>query len=157
MGDTGSQFLGVLLSLISILYLWNYRLPAVGQTHDLLMISRNIVLVALAFTMTLADTTVVVINRLIKGKSPFVGGKDHTTHHLALLGLSDRQVAMVFIFFSMISISLVLIIAHIGNAWSWLYTLAFGSYFLAIVAVFFTMTHLSSKRLLSTDKIQETI
>ncbi len=156
MGDTGSQFLGALLSLISILYLWNYRLPAIGQTHDLLMISRNIVLVALAFTMTLADTTVVVVNRLIKGKSPFVGGKDHTTHHLALLGLSDRQVALVFILFSMISISLVLIIAHIGNAWSWLYTLVFGSYFLAIVAAFFTMTHLSSKRL-STDKIQETI
>ncbi len=42
--------------------------------------------------MPVMDTLTVFIHRLRRGQSPFVGGKDHTTHHLAYLGLSDRQV-----------------------------------------------------------------
>lgn len=41
--------------------------------------------------------TSVIINRLRRGQSPFVGGKDHTTHHLSYHVLSDRKVAMVMI------------------------------------------------------------
>lgn len=32
---------------------------------------------------------------MMRGQSPFVGGTDHTTHHLSYRGLSDRQVVMV--------------------------------------------------------------
>jgi UDP-GlcNAc:undecaprenyl-phosphate GlcNAc-1-phosphate transferase len=34
---------------------------------------------------------------LKKGKSPMVGGKDHTTHHLVYAGLNDIQVWYVFL------------------------------------------------------------
>ena len=155
MGDTGSQFLGALLSLLSILYLWNYKQSAVIQSHSLLLISRNMILVGLAFTMTLADTTVVVINRLLRGQSPFVGGKDHTTHHMARLGLSDRQVALVFMGLSIVSIGLVCIIEQIGDAWTWLHTILFGTYFLVIVVGCFIMTHISSSRSESTFKAKQ--
>ena len=37
----------------------------------------------------------VTIKRLSKWDSPFVGGKDHTTHHLAYLGFSEKQVAAI--------------------------------------------------------------
>ena len=41
--------------------------------------------------------TSVIINRLRRGQSPFVGVKDHTTHHLSYHVLSDRKVAMVMV------------------------------------------------------------
>jgi UDP-GlcNAc:undecaprenyl-phosphate GlcNAc-1-phosphate transferase len=33
---------------------------------------------------------------LISGKSPFIGGRDHTTHHMVYKGFSERQTAIVF-------------------------------------------------------------
>jgi hypothetical protein len=58
----------------------------------------------LVFIVPIIDTTTVTINRLLKGKSPFVGGRDHTTHHLSYLGLSDKQVAKVFLGLSFLSV-----------------------------------------------------
>lgn len=87
MGDTGSQFLGVFLSGLSILFLWNHREPFVSGFQF-----KQLIIPSLAFVMPVMDTLTVFIHRLKKGTSPFVGGKDHTTHHLAYLGLSDKQV-----------------------------------------------------------------
>jgi UDP-GlcNAc:undecaprenyl-phosphate GlcNAc-1-phosphate transferase len=50
-----------------------------------------------AFTPAAVDTLTVVINRLKRGQSPMVGGKDHTTHHLVYAGLNDRRVWYVFV------------------------------------------------------------
>ena len=50
-----------------------------------------------AFLPSIIDTTCVTINRISKGKSPFVGGRDHTTHHLSYLGLKDRHIAIFFL------------------------------------------------------------
>lgn len=98
MGDNGSQFLGAVLAIFGILFLWNQ--PAEGYNNPALY---KLVTVAIVFTMPFTDTITVSINRLLKGKSPFVGGKDHTTHHLSYAGLSDRKVALVFIIGSIIS------------------------------------------------------
>ncbi|HON19132.1 MAG TPA: MraY family glycosyltransferase [Salinivirgaceae bacterium] len=98
MGDNGSMFLGALLAILGILFVWNIpgeELPHRGFTPLLLIV--------LTYLIPITDTTTVSINRLLQGKSPFVGGRDHTTHHLSYLGLSDRQVALVLIFISLIS------------------------------------------------------
>ena len=87
MGDTGSQFLGALLAGLSIMLLWNHRDP---MLHGIQF--RQFVLPSLAFVMPLMDTLTVTFHRIRRGQSPFVGGRDHTTHHLAYLGLTDRQV-----------------------------------------------------------------
>jgi len=42
------------------------------------------------------DTSLVTIDRLRRRKSIFEGGKDHSTHRLCAMGLSQRQVAMIF-------------------------------------------------------------
>ncbi|PLX23024.1 MAG: hypothetical protein C0599_05080 [Salinivirgaceae bacterium] len=106
MGDNGSQFLGAFLAIFGIMFLWNQNTP--GYDHPALF---KLVTVAIVFAMPLTDTITVSINRLLQGKSPFVGGKDHTTHHLSYAGFSDRKVALVFIFGSLISgiIAMVLI------------------------------------------------
>ena len=135
MGDTGSQFLGVFLAIIGIKYFWNDVDSIVGVS-----VSKQILLVALAFILPIVDTTVVVINRLARGQSPFKGGKDHTTHSLAHLGLSDRQVAYTFIIISLISTSLIIIIRYYIESWAHPYTFIFAGYILTIMATFFYTT-----------------
>jgi len=90
MGDTGSQFLGVLLAGVSIVWIWGFR-DVPGPPVQF----KQILLPLLAFTVPVIDTTTVFARRILRKKSPFVGGKDHTTHHLAYCGLSDRQVLYV--------------------------------------------------------------
>ncbi len=91
MGDTGSQFLGVFLAYIGIHNFWNgVSINGVEEPW------RQAVSTLIVFILPIIDTTTVTINRMLKGRSPFVGGKDHTTHHLSYAGLSDAQVALIF-------------------------------------------------------------
>lgn len=87
MGDTGSQFLGVFIAALSIQVLWKYHEP-VGSVVQL----KQFLIPLMAFSVPLIDTTTVVIHRIARGQSPFVGGRDHITHHFAYAGLKDKQV-----------------------------------------------------------------
>ncbi|MHB8259983.1 MAG: MraY family glycosyltransferase [Bacteroidia bacterium] len=95
MGDTGSQFLGIFLAFCGIEFCWNVpvieknNLPIIYPLH-------NLIIVSLVFIMPLTDTAIVVINRVLRGASPFVGGKDHTTHTLFYNGVTERKIAFMF-------------------------------------------------------------
>jgi len=140
MGDTGSQFLGVFLAAIGIKYLWNAEPP----TGDFIS-ARNLLLPMIVFIMPIIDTTTVVINRISKGQSPFVGGKDHTTHALAYLGLSDRQVAMLFWLITLFSLVIVIVSQKFLLEWTHLYTVIFSIYFLVMFSLFFYSTRIKKK------------
>lgn len=135
MGDTGSQFLGVFLAAMGIRYLWNAEPPS----GDLIS-ARNLFLPLIVFIMPIIDTTTVVINRISRGKSPFIGGKDHTTHALAYLGLSDRQVALVFWAVTLMSLLLVVIMEKYLKQWTHIYSFLFGGYILMMFFIFFYAT-----------------
>ena len=137
MGDTGSQFLGVFLAAIGIKYLWNAEPP-----NGAFISARNLLLPLVVFIMPIIDTTTVVINRIAKGQSPFIGGKDHTTHALAYLGLSDRQVALVFWLITIISLVIVVVTEKFLLDWTHFYTLIFSAYFLIMFGVFFYATRI---------------
>ena len=130
MGDTGSQFLGVLLASLGIILLWNQQVEGIE-------ISRftRVIIIATAFALPLVDTTTVFIKRIAKGKSPFIGGRDHTTHHLSYLGLSDRQVALIFLGISLIAGVLTTRIFCLAGTWTPIYWTLF-SLFPAIVFLF---------------------
>jgi UDP-GlcNAc:undecaprenyl-phosphate/decaprenyl-phosphate GlcNAc-1-phosphate transferase len=98
MGDTGSQFLGVFLAAISILLLWNVRDNVSGVIQI-----KQFVLPLLFFTVPLMDTLTVFMRRLLKKQSPFVGGKDHTTHQLVFFGFSEKQTAWILILLGLTS------------------------------------------------------
>lgn len=91
MGDAGSQFIGVFVAYFGVEFLWNSGAD-LGQPSWL-----GIFVTVVAFTPAAVDTLTVVINRLKRGQSPMVGGKDHTTHHLVYAGLTDRKVWYVFL------------------------------------------------------------
>lgn len=107
MGDAGSQFIGLFIAFISIDNLW-----MVGTSNELHS-GIGIVLIAVCFTAPFSDTLTVVINRLKKGQSPMVGGKDHTTHHLVYSGLKDKQVWYVFLGISILASALTLAMIYL--------------------------------------------
>ncbi len=138
MGDTGSQFLGVFLAILGINCLWN------GGTisHEAPPLMRFFA-VATLFALPIIDTTTVFIKRLAKGQSPFIGGKDHTTHHLSYLGLNDRQVALVFIFLSLIGVALTLVLAHYIPQWETVHNIGYTIYFLVLFIFLFVVANLN--------------
>lgn len=135
MGDTGSQLLGSLTAIVGIEFLWNN--PGIFIDH---VPSRHIILVLLVFILPITDTTTVVINRILRKQSPFVGGKDHTTHNLSYIGLSDSQVAFVFLFISLLSPLIMLVIMIYIQQWKTLYTFLFGFYILLIFLSLYGLT-----------------
>lgn len=114
MGDAGSQFIGLFTAFFAIRNLWNIGEP----TH--LSPWTGLFVTLIAFTPAAADTLTVVINRLRKGQSPMVGGKDHTTHHLVYSGMNDRQVWYVFLAIALLSCLIAVLaitFAKWGNPW----------------------------------------
>jgi UDP-GlcNAc:undecaprenyl-phosphate GlcNAc-1-phosphate transferase len=109
MGDTGSQFLGAFLSAMSILFIWNLR-DVAGPQFQI----RQFVAPLLIFIVPLIDTATVSIRRIMKGSSPFVGGRDHITHQLAMMGLKDNLVCLTYLVLSVLSACLFLFL-HFNN------------------------------------------
>jgi UDP-GlcNAc:undecaprenyl-phosphate/decaprenyl-phosphate GlcNAc-1-phosphate transferase len=141
MGDTGSQFLGILLAFIGIKYFMNA--PDFGGNH---IPSKQVLVTALAFIIPITDTTTVFINRILRKQSPFVGGKDHTTHHLSYLGLSDSQVAIAFCGISLISMMLILLIQGTIVHWNWNHILLFSGYIAIVSGILFGITRYNKKK-----------
>ena len=134
MGDTGSQFLGITLAALSIQFLWN-PLPNGNE----FAISRQFIIPLLSFIIPIVDTTTVVIKRVSKGKSPFVGGKDHTTHHLSYLGFSEKQVAAIILFIALVSAVLAFLAMNYIQKWTHTYTILFSGYFLVVFISLFSI------------------
>lgn len=91
MGDAGSLFLGVTLSVLAI-----QVDPKAGNQFISLMV------LPILFAVPLLDTSVAIISRLARGISPFRGGKDHLSHRLMNRGLDKRRA--VFILWSLTAI-----------------------------------------------------
>lgn len=94
MGDAGSQFIGLYIAFFSVKFLWNIGVINPGNVHPSWL---GACVVLVSFTPAAVDTLTVVINRIKKGQSPMVGGRDHTTHHLVYAGFSERKVWLMFV------------------------------------------------------------
>ena len=92
MGDTGSMFLGVFLGGLSIDIIWSMKTSYTGSFD-----AGQFLMPMMIFIVPIIDTLTVFIRRIARKQSPFVGGKDHTTHHLVYFGYSDKQVMYWFI------------------------------------------------------------
>lgn len=140
MGDTGSQFLGVVLAVFSIKYIWNHT----GLYSEVIPIKNFLILLAV-FALPLTDTITVSIKRIMKGKSPFVGGRDHTTHHLVYLGLTDKKVSYTFISAGLLSSGIGLVGVSLSD-WGMLCNILFSLYFLIIFGTLFYIANLNKHK-----------
>ncbi len=128
MGDAGSMFLGFALSCIAIVGCWE---------TEKISISLSLPILILAYPIF--DTTLVTIIRLTEGRSIFQGGKDHSSHILAMLGLKKKK-AVLFIFFICIYTGICAYIMSISNIYvgftvmviAYLFLLSLGIYLISI-------------------------
>ena len=134
MGDAGSQFIGLFVAFFTIKFLWN--LGSITQSHSWI----SLILALTALTPAAADTLTVVINRLRSRKSPMLGGKDHTTHHLVYAGYTDRQVWIIFSFIGFVSFLLSVAIIYLVLISRLQEIMIFLLYFIAVFLILYRYT-----------------
>ena len=86
LGDTGSNFLGYTLSIISIL--------GMAKTYTAIVIIAPLIV----FALPLLDTTLAIIRRIIKTKSlkgVFKADKEHLHHKIMKRGYSQKQAVLI--------------------------------------------------------------
>jgi len=83
MGDSGSLFLG--FSFAALTLSAGHQAPG---PSDVLSIVAGPVLVLL---IPIFDTTLVTLSRWVSGRSAAQGGRDHSSHRLVAIGLSERR------------------------------------------------------------------
>jgi len=86
MGDSGSLVLGYLLAVIAIIGSWKTYIVTTSLAVPLLVLGYPIF-----------DTTLVSVMRILERRSIFQGGKDHSSHRLALL-VSKRYRAVLIVY-----------------------------------------------------------
>ncbi len=135
MGDTGSQLLGALLAGVGVVFFWNNE-NIILDHHWY----SKAAIVLTAFVIPIADSITVTINRLKRGQSPFLGGRDHTTHHLSYAGLSDRQVALVYVAIAGLSMLLISMLNFLNDQFLIIYIAGLLTYSFLIITFLYSTT-----------------
>lgn len=84
MGDSGSLMLGYILSSVAIMGSWKAS-----------TLTTSLMIPVLILGYPIFDTTLVFVIRILERRSIFQGGKDHSSHRLALLGLKRHRTVLV--------------------------------------------------------------
>ena len=92
MGDSGSMFLGFSLAAISVM----------GSSRHISNLFAMLLVPILILGVPIFDTALVILLRKTRGKKVSQGGKDHTSHRLVALGLSERKTVLLLYLFSAI-------------------------------------------------------
>jgi UDP-GlcNAc:undecaprenyl-phosphate GlcNAc-1-phosphate transferase len=100
MGDAGSLFLGFLLAVIAL------KLRT-GVGHF-----PSAVAAVLLVAPAVLDTTLVVISRVRSGRPIYVGGTDHSSHRLMLLGIGPRLVLAMLVLATAFSASIGVLVSQ---------------------------------------------
>ena len=99
MGDMGALILGFSLSALGIILRFGAQEPNVTWIIPILILA-----------LPIFDINLVVLTRLMEGRSPGEAGKDHTSHRLLSIGMSQRGVLLTLytacIFFGTIGLAM---------------------------------------------------
>jgi UDP-GlcNAc:undecaprenyl-phosphate/decaprenyl-phosphate GlcNAc-1-phosphate transferase len=98
MGDCGSMFLGFMLSGTALL-------GATGRFRNLSSVLLTPVLILM---IPIFDTCMVTITRKLSGRKISQGGRDHASHRLVALGVSERRAVLMLYLFAAVSGALAL-------------------------------------------------
>jgi UDP-GlcNAc:undecaprenyl-phosphate/decaprenyl-phosphate GlcNAc-1-phosphate transferase len=85
MGDCGSLYLGFTISVLALL----------GTMGPVSNLTAALIVPVAVLAIPIFDTTLVTTARWLHGRPVSQGGRDHTTHRLVALGLSETRVALL--------------------------------------------------------------
>jgi UDP-GlcNAc:undecaprenyl-phosphate GlcNAc-1-phosphate transferase len=104
MGDCGSLFLGFFLGGLVLV---NSRKAVGGNIISVLAVP------VLLLLIPIIDTTLVTLSRRLHGRRISQGGRDHTSHRLVALGLSERAAALTLWVFATASGAVALLVRQL--------------------------------------------
>lgn len=126
LGDNGALLIGFILGTFTII---GTNVSTSGKSLFSVIVFPLIVLL-----IPICDTIFVSITRKLRGQSPFDGGKDHLSHRLVLLGMSEKQ-AVIFLYTISILLGLTIYIVKNVNLFT-----AFSLYFfISLLIVLFAI------------------
>ena len=110
MGDSGSLLLG--FSFAAVTLSTGRQVP--GRS-DILSI---VAVPALVLLIPIFDTTLVTLSRWVSGRRASEGGRDHSSHRLVAIGLSERRAVMLLWFLAAVGGSLGVTIDYFQQSYS---------------------------------------
>ena len=110
MGDSGSLFIGMNLAVLTL----THQVDGFGTSNVLSIIAGPL----LILLVPIFDTSLVTISRILSGRSAAVGGRDHSSHRLVAIGLSERAAVAVLWVLAALGGGLAVAIRGYNNEWS---------------------------------------
>ena len=101
MGDAGALFLGMLLATLLVRFDPNPINLYAGFAIPIMIMA-----------IPILDTSVAVISRIQRKKSPFEGGQDHLSHRLIRRNLGRKKTALVLWFLTALFVALAIILSN---------------------------------------------
>ena len=98
MGDAGSLFIGFVLACLTVI-----EHPSDVQAVPLFNQLSVIAIPCLILFIPILDTAFVSFMRKLFSRSVFQGGRDHSSHRMVAIGLSERKAVIVLYLFAIIS------------------------------------------------------
>jgi UDP-GlcNAc:undecaprenyl-phosphate GlcNAc-1-phosphate transferase len=124
MGDSGSLLLGFSFAAVTL---------SVGTASATRADVLSIVAVpVLVLMIPIFDTTLVTVSRILSGRSAVQGGRDHSSHRLVAIGLSERRAVAVLWLLAGIGGAIGVAVDHVSQNWAALAALIF----LVVMAIF---------------------
>ena len=122
LGDCGALFTGYILSTLTIL----------GTRGTGKSLFASLLFPIVIMMIPVLDTILVSITRKIRGQSPFEGGKDHLSHRLVMLGMTEKQSVLFLYIISILLATSTFLITNISLA---VYIMMY--FFLCLIIVLF--------------------
>src|SRR3989338_6568648 len=104
MGDCGSMFLGFTIGILSV----------IGTRYHASNFIVTLAVPVLILAVPIFDTALVTIMRDLTGRSVSRGGKDHISHRLVVLGLSEKKAVLLLYFLAIITGSIAIIYPYVN-------------------------------------------
>jgi UDP-GlcNAc:undecaprenyl-phosphate/decaprenyl-phosphate GlcNAc-1-phosphate transferase len=124
MGDAGSLFLGLTLAVLT--------LSAGGPAHDRSRILSVVAAPVLVLLIPIFDTTLVTVSRILSGRPVSTGGRDHSSHRLVAIGLSERSAVRVLWALAAAAGTIGVVVRRFSDDRAWL----LGAVFILAMVVF---------------------
>ncbi len=130
MGDSGSLFLGLNLAVLT--------LNSPYEVHASSNLLSILVGPLLVLFVPILDTSLVTASRLLSGRSPAQGGRDHSSHRLVAIGLSERAAVAVLLTLAALGGLLAVALRRIDSSWS---SIAVALFILAMIIFAVYLAH----------------
>ena len=138
MGDTGSQFLGYALAVISV--------QGVFKLHAVLSFVAPLML----FALPLADTMFAIFRRIRNGESPFSADRKHLHHKLVDMGFTQKEaVRILYAVCGILGLVAITFTEDMFSQGKWVKSIIVGTCAIVVFALNYIIMKKTSTRVLS--------